>query len=448
MEKIKVDVVGLSHGDYRDRTSEFLAEALGKRLTLQKEPENPLDSYAVRVRQGVKKVGYVAVPDLEVVHQAIKGSGGGTLLKGVVVECIEKPPKLRVELEAEQIDWDYSPFDDSVYDGWDYSGMSLIPPELTAQNDLTTDLAMALEGKEDCDGELTDLAEKWLQTALYDPSREMVRDRYRIELLLSARSEPELRQVAVEIGKQKGFLMSHDSRAEVARYLFVEWPMQLKRKGLEKYHFTNDSNLSELEERLRAFPFHLYDKFLNDPVDFLREVYYNHVPRRQLFQLLSGIVLMELKGCAQPGKWGREGATEPLEQIERLWSSDSLTQTPEESVRQAIEELMVLKVQAGDKYVFTQKNQWAAVWGILKDKEGLAFKDLRDFCQKMGEWGFGKDSQCRIPCIYDSLVKGTVYIGKSFDKWDNKSQTGKRMQRAGAELRNILKKKSRGKNTP
>ena len=88
MEKIRIDVVGLSHADVRDRWREYTAEALGKKLTLQPQPENVKDPYAVRVREGSLHIGYVAVPDLDVVYQALKGSGCKRL-RGVVVEIHE-----------------------------------------------------------------------------------------------------------------------------------------------------------------------------------------------------------------------------------------------------------------------------------------------------------------------------------------------------------------------
>jgi hypothetical protein len=34
------------------------------------------------------------------------------------------------------------------------------------------------------------------------------------------------------------------------------------------------------ESQLVSFSYQFYDKIQNDPVDFLREVYYHHVPRK------------------------------------------------------------------------------------------------------------------------------------------------------------------------
>ena len=316
MEKIRFDVVGLYHWDVRDRWKEYAAEAVGKQLTMQPQPENVKYPYAVRVREGRMHIGYVAVTDLDVIYQALRGSGKNRL-RGVVVESNSDPAVLTVECEVERVDWDYEPFDDSVYQDWHYDGLALMPKKLEQLQDLTDDIIDGLEQKSASD-DLRPLVETLLESSLYDMSREMTRARYRIERLLSARKEPELKVFADNMRQHKGWLMCHDDRDRVARYLFVELPSQLQQKGLEHSHYTYDNRLSELKSQLTSFPYQLYDKFQCDPVDFLREVYYHHVPRRYLFQLLSGIVLMILKGQVNIQRWGREGDTTPIEEIKAL----------------------------------------------------------------------------------------------------------------------------------
>ena len=315
MEKIRIDVVGLYHWDVRHCWKEYATEAVGKQLTLQPQPENMKDPYAVRAREGGLHVGYVAVPDLDVIYQALKGSGKQRL-KGVVVESNPEPPVLTVECEVARVDWDYEPFDDSIYAGWHYDGLPLMPPKLEQLSDLTDDIIDKLESATSDD--LRPLIEALLDSNLYDVSREMTRARYRIECLLSAREEPEMQAFATKLRQQKGMLMRHENRDRVARYLFIDLPRQLYRDGLENSHYTYDNRLQELKSQLTSFPYQLYDKFLCDPVDFLREVYYKHVPRKYLFPLLSGIVLMILKGQVRIERWGREGDTEPIEAIKGL----------------------------------------------------------------------------------------------------------------------------------
>lgn len=317
MEKIRFDVVGLYHWDVRDNWQEYAAGAVGKQLILQPQPENVKDPYAVRAREGRLHIGYVAVTDLDVVYQALKGSGLNRL-RVVVVESNVEPPVLTVEAEVEKVDWDYNPFDDSVYEGWHYDGLPLIPRKMEQLGDLTADLTDALEEGVTNSDTLSELTNPFLDSSPYDMSREMTRMRYRIERLLAQRSEPEWQEAANKLRQQKGMLMTHDNRDQVARYLFVDIPHELLSKGLQESHYTYDNRLAELKSQLSAFPYQLYDKFLSDPVDFLREVYYKHVPRKYLNQLLSGIILMILKGKVEIERWGREGKRDAIKQIQSM----------------------------------------------------------------------------------------------------------------------------------
>lgn len=317
MERITFDVVGLAHLDVRDNWKEYVAEAVGKQLVLQPQPENVKDPYAVRAREGRLHIGYVAVTDQDVVYQALKGSGLNRL-RGVVVESNTEPPVLTVEAEVEKVDWQYDPFMYSMYEGWHYDGLPLMPRKMEQLGDLTDDLTDELESKAANHETLAELTAQLLETNLYDMSREMTRSRYRIERLLAQRSEPEWQEVAHKLRQQKGMLMTHTNRDQVARYLFVDIPHELLNKGLEESHYTYDNRLEELKSQLISFPYQPYDKFLADPVDFLREVYYKHVPRRYLNQLLSGIILMILKGRVEIERWGREGERDAIKQIHSM----------------------------------------------------------------------------------------------------------------------------------
>ena len=436
MERIRIDVVGLFHWDVRDRWKEYAAGAVGRRLTLQPQPENMSDPYAVRAREGNLRVGYVAVPDLDVGYQALKGSGKSRL-RGVVTESNPEPPVLTVECEVERIAWDYEPFDDSVYEGWHYDGLSLMPSKVEALKDLAEDVIDELES--DASPNLSSHVKTLLESHLYDVSREMTRARYRIEHLLAGRQEPEMKAFAAQLRQQKGKLMSHENRDRVARYLFIELPRELRRKGLEQSHYTYDNRLQELKSQLMAFPYHLYDKFLCDPVDFLREVYYHHVPRRYLFPLLSGIVLMILKGQVQIQRWGREGDTEPIEQINNFTQAESPSDR-EDAIKQGLIELLEKK-DAHANNIISQKNQWAAIMSVLVFDYQLTDCDMKAFCRKMDEWGFGEGSAYENYCCYDSVSKCSEYATRAFSAWRGTGTAYQRQVKAATELRAILRPK-------
>ena len=441
MEKIRVDVVGMHHHAPGTHHKEYAATAVGRQLVLQPQPENVTDPYAVRVREGRVNVGYVAVPDLDVVYQALAGSGLQRL-RGVVVETCVEPPVIAVEIEVERVDWACEPFDDSVYRGWHYDGLPLMPSKLEQLGDLTADLMDALEGTlpggdDALEDSLQEMIAQLLDSNLYDMSREMTRARYRLQRLFAERPEPSLQEVARKLRQQKGQLMRHMYRDQVARYLFIELPTLLRQQGLEESHYTYDNRLDELEQQLRAFPWQLYDKFLSDPVDFLREVYYKHVPRRYLFPLLSGIVLMILKGRVKIARWGREGDTEPIERIESL-TPDLNPSERKEMMKSGIRELLS-KRDAQGNFIVSQKNQWAAILSILTFDYGVESTDLRDLCRQMDAWGFGKQSAYACFCDYESVSKCSEYANRAFSDWRGAGIAHKRQVLAAIELRAILR---------
>jgi len=438
MEKIRIDVVGLVHMDLRDCWKEYVSGAVGRLLTLQPEPENLKDPYAVRVREGSKNIGYVAVTDLDVVHQALHGSNLQRL-RGVVVKSNPEPPVLNVECEVEAIAWDYEPFDSRVYEGWKYDGLPLMPRKLEMMQDLTADLTDFLEAGESAKTILK-LGEQFVEMNPYDLSREMTRARYRIERLLSVREESELKGLAERLSREKGMIMSYANREKVARYLFLELPKRLQQRGLEGSHYTYSNRLDELQAQLQAFPHHLYDKFLCDPVDFLREVYYNHVPRRLLFPLLSGIVLMILKGRVRIERWGREGDKEPIREIESRREISLSGKVKQDDIKASIKEVLEKKDDEGNS-VISQKNQWAAIMSVVVSEYNLLNCDMRAFCKMMDEWGFGEDSPYSVPCNYDSLSKCSEYAIFSAKDWSGSGSKHKKLVKAAGYFREILKRK-------
>ncbi len=438
MEKIRFDVVALQHCDVRDYWKEYATQAVGKQLILQRQTGNVMDRYAIRAREKALHVGYVAVPDQEWVYQAMKGSGKQRL-RGVVVESNPEPPVLTVEAEVERVDWDYNPFDDSPFEGWHYDGISLIPPKMEKLGDLAADIIDELEQGSVNPDAMQKMVSQLLKSNLYDVSRELASARYRIERLLAAQQDERLREMAVGLRHQKGMLMRHMYRDQVARYLFIAMPQQLRQKDLEKCHYTHDNRLDQLEQQLRLFPFHLYDKFLSDPVDFLREVYYNHVPRERLFTLLSGIVLMILKGRVSIKSWGREGDTEPIRQIQEL-AQPLCPSDREQTIRESLRELLN-KRNAREHLIISQKNQWAGIMSVLVFEYNLTEIDMKAFCRKMEEWGFGEDGDCQTPCLYDSLSKSSDYATHPFQNWQGSGIAHQRQVLAATELRAILRPK-------
>ena len=166
-------------------------------------------------------------------------------------------------------------------------------------------------------------------------------------------------------------------------------------------------------------------------------MYYKHVPRKYLNQLLSGIVLMILKGRVEIKKWGREGATEPIRQIESLAPSMSPSDR-EKAMKAALRELLEKKNARGN-YIISQKNQWAGILSVLSFDYSVPSTDLRDLCRKMDAWGFGEDSGLKCYCDYDSVSKCSDYANRPFNNWRGSGTAHQRQVRAATELRGILR---------
>ncbi len=325
MERFWVDIVGLTHSDVESYYKEYAQESVGRQLTLMRDEVNPTDPFAVKAKERDCFVGYVASADLDIALQALHGSNVKRL-KATVVNASSDPPLLHAQVECAAVDRSFDPYASLPYDEWEWPALMLLPKSLVSVSERADDLVELLENEKPDWNSVRALFLEFLTDSPSDTSREMNATRQLILQLLEqhsqqAATEEESKRwtaLATQLRILKGQLMNHDTRNGTARSLFIRWPQQLKRLRFEQSHYTFDNRLDELEARLQAFPFHLYDTFLNDPVDFLRETFYKHVPRRQLYGLLSGIVLMVLKGRVCVRRWGRDDDHEMCRQLEAV----------------------------------------------------------------------------------------------------------------------------------
>ena len=462
MERFWVDIVGLTHSDVEPYYKEYAQESVGKQLTLLRDEVNPADPFAVKAKERDCWVGYVASTDLDMVLQAMHGSKVKRL-KAKVVNVFTDPPLLRAQVECAAVDRTFDPYASLPYDGWEWPALMLLPNSLVSVSERADDLVELLENEQPDWNSVRSLFLEFLTDNPSDTSREMNATRQHILQLLeqharqAATDEENERWIALatQLHTQKGQLMNHDTRLDTARALFIRWPQQLKRQHFEQSHYTFDNRLDELEARLQAFPFHLYDTFLNDPVDFLRETFYKHVPRRQLYGLLSGIILMVLKGRVSIRRWGRDDDQQMRRQLEAVVDykeekktadradrsdqnpaetadrADRSDQNPAETadradhpdqsaiLKNALHRLLTENGPNG-KTLVRRQNQWAAIAFVLINEYDLAF-DLTNFCRKMDAWGFGEEGDYAVPCVYTSVAKNSIYIEPEFEKRQKKS---------------------------
>ena len=74
-------------------------------------------------------------------------------------------------------------------------------------------------------------------------------------------------------------------------------------------------------------------------------------------------------------------------------------------VREALEELLSATDEGGGK-LFTQNNQWYAVFKVLSELYDYP-SNMKDFCRVMTDWGMGEATP---PCKYDSIKKASAEV--------------------------------------
>ncbi|MBR1666210.1 MAG: hypothetical protein IJ699_08325 [Bacteroidaceae bacterium] len=443
MKTFWIDIVGLTHCGVESYYKDYIEDSIGKRLTLLRDEMNPSDPFALKVKDRETTVGYVAATDLDIVHQALHATGRKRLTARVI-NISTDPPQLRAEVQCEAIDTDFDPYAQLPYDQWKWPDLWLLPPALISISERADDLIELLEAKPTDWNSVRALMTEFLTDNPSDTSREMNRTRQHILQLLeqnarqAATDEENERwlELALAMRTQKGQLMNHDTRLQTAHQLFIRWPQTLKRQHYEEAHYTFDNRLDELEQLLQQFPFHLYDTFLNDPVDFLRETFYKHVPRRQLFGLFSGIILMVLKGRVSVRRWGRDDDQQLRRELEQVVNFDSeetadradradhsapdtpptplTTEQRAEALKRAIHRLLTAYGLTGKLLVF-RKNQWAGIANVLINEHGLP-SELTTFCKLMDSWGFGPEGDYPVPCDYQNIIKDSPCVDSNYEQ--------------------------------
>ena len=457
MKTFWIDIVGLTHCGVESYYKDYIEDSIDKRLTLLRDEMNPSDPFALKVKDRETTVGYVAATDLDIVHQALHATGRKRLTARVI-NISTDPPQLRAEVQCEAIDTDFDPYAQLPYDQWKWPDLWLLPPALISISERADDLIELLEAKPTDWNSVSALMIEFLTDNPSDTSREMNRTRQHILQLLeqSARQaatdeeNERWQKQALALRTQKGQLMNHDTRLQTAHQLFIRWPQTLKRQHYEEAHYTFDNRLDELEQLLQQFPYHLYDTFLNDPVDFLRETFYKHVPRRQLFGLFSGIILMVLKGRVSVRRWGRDDDQQLRRELEQVVNFDSeetadradradhsaaksegtadradradhsspvtplTTEQRAEALKRALHRLLTTYGLTGKLLVF-RKNQWAGIANVLINEHGLP-SELTTFCKLMDSWGFGPEGDYPVPCDYKNIIKDSNCVGSKYEQ--------------------------------
>lgn len=425
--ELNINIVGLTHNDVKNNVLEYALSASDKLLQLIPDKQNIYDPLAVKAYEGKLFFGYVAVQDLEDVRAALIASHramlyarcNGYSTKEDGMSGLYLKATAWVDIEEEELREAYGKiYDDTIFDNWHYSGPMFSIDRLARIEDCTTILETTLKDlyhmedidqdylqmfRENADEQLTN----FMASHYFDYSREMTRARKHLLTLLTLMDDKKLQSQRETLLSELGYITSSSHREKVARCFFIDTPITLLGTNVGVYDYSD--RLDEIEQELKAFPFDMYRKFIADPLDFLREIYYKHVPRHQMQQLLSGIILMimhhHVDGVKRWGKNNDEVALEEMKTLRRLQhpldDKTDLARTREQA-EQCIRKMALLYNPRTFKYLIQSQADWYAVFRVLADRRLFETDDHKGFAEYLSQV-FDKDV---LPTT--SLHKGPV----------------------------------------
>ena len=239
--------------------------------------------------------------------------------------------------------------------------------------------------KQEVNGYLMD----FFENHRFDFSREMMQTRKHIQTLLALVSDLGYRSDRERLLSEMGYLTSSSYREEAAHVFFIDTPIELLRCKMGNYDYTD--RLGEVERELEAFPFDLYRKFKADPVDFLREVFYKRVPRREMKRLLSGIIFMVMNRRVNDVKrWGKHDdriALQEMKELRHIKVSQAVMSEEERTGRAklCIRKMAVEPGKSGYGWMIRAQADWYVVQRVLVDMELIDIRDHAQFSEFLAE---------------------------------------------------------------
>lgn len=191
MPTYRFTITGIRHHDFRGRLDELYEPALGKRMSISVEHDNPQEPDAVIVYWGKKWVGYVrSGKDREQAYSLIKASGRGSLL-GKIVGYDRENRWLWLEVST---DCDVAPTCEdktNVLTNWSFDGEILPTDEEEVRlHAMLCNLEMTIENREPWDDDMEEWLEYVGQNLWRDISCETSGQvRYILELLTAGSTE-------------------------------------------------------------------------------------------------------------------------------------------------------------------------------------------------------------------------------------------------------------------
>ena len=319
MQSSKIHIVALPYYDVGGCLGEFLAEAQGRAMTLRPDPANDFDVLAVCAYdwQG-RHVGYVASHDLKEAWRTLRGSGRKSL-RGRVVEVNVEHKCLLFECHVETLGEVDDLYPTAPYQEWRYTGPVLKETqELVTLDYMMDEISERLDEYEGwSDEDLEDferLTTRFCQLSRYDLSGEMSDYRRRLCLRLMSLDGSRFSGLVEELKMAFGRTGREAHGGEVLGYWMriISEPKTIKPLLVCRHEYDADKVRRELE----AFPESMFEQWQENRERFVAKLLYMHIPRRVLWQLVSGIAFCEaVKGREKVQKGEQETIADRILQL-------------------------------------------------------------------------------------------------------------------------------------
>lgn len=423
----RLHIVALPYHDVKGCLSEFYAEAKGRYVKLRHEESNPYDSNAVMVFDWkIRRIGYVQSNECALTLEMMRLSGKGNL-RALVTEVNSEHDCLTVEVVSE---WDGKQIglpQNYDYEGWVYSGPAMLMAQRMDNLDFLTedidDSLDSIESDDDADY-FRALIENFCKLTKYDISAEMINYRKQLKRRLE---DKELYEEAEMVGREDG----HAGREVSEGNVKDEWIKMLTShdKKSSLYAEREKYDVNEIRKQLKAFPYGLYEIWVNSPDQFVAKAYYMHIPRQVLWKFMSGIAFVEMMqkevcsraesvkdfvcrmvGVAKHSLKRNEPALEGMRVVlSEMGYADAdkeldawMDNRDEVKDKSYTDEQIVRAIETicGEKKPLNNKQLWAAVYWCLRWYCNFPVKGS-DFCDRIAKLPFSRELE--YECNYNNI---------------------------------------------
>lgn len=289
--KTRLHIVGLRYHSWHTRMAEIFANPgtaegtwMGQKLFLQRDHQCAEDAHAVMAWTVTEAVGHVCKADLPHISPVMEQGGLDLVVtqivgldirrSALVVEPVDELPEVACETPARP--------------QWAWHGPVMPLPEVWAQADHFGRM-MALMAKGDMPYS-EEVVSRYMQCTVTDLSGDAYAARTLLAQTLLHSTDPRL----AETGHELLAVMDHMGSTE----RIGDWHRQMSATLAEspKVHaIANryaEADMQQMLAALRSFPLEIGCEWLAGNIElFIRRLYYAQIPRTEILQLLSLIVL-------------------------------------------------------------------------------------------------------------------------------------------------------------